>query len=124
MKRTFFVLFALFTIGVANAQDSTPQQENNKTQVTSRVHEVDHLLFITGKVYLSQKGQLTAIDNEVRLQNGVVVNPDGTYQMENQKRRHLREGECLDMSGNRYLTLTDFNNNRMVKVREKAAKTK
>lgn len=124
MKQVFFVLFALFTIGAANAQDSTPQPEKNNTQVVNRVHEVDHLLFITGKVYQSQKGQLTALESQVRLENGLLVNPDGTYQMENQKHRHLREGECFDMSGNRYLTLTDFNNNRMVRVREKASKTK
>jgi hypothetical protein len=124
MKKTLFVLFALFTIGVANAQDSAPQQEKNKTQVTNRVHQVDHLLFITGKVYLSQQGQLTAIDKQIRLENGLLVNPDGTYQKENQKHRHLRDGECLDMSGNRYLTLADFNDNRMIRVREKTPKTK
>lgn len=92
--------------------------------MTNRVHQVDHLLFVTGRVYRSQQGQLTAIESPVRLENGLMVNPDGTYQMENQKHRHLREGECLDMNGNRYLTLNDFNENRMVKVREKANKAK
>lgn len=124
MKHTFFVLCALFMLGVANAQDTPPQQEKDKIQVTNRVHEVDHLLFVTGRVYKSQRGQLTAIESQVRLENGLMVNPDGTYQLENQKHRHLREGECLDMGGNRYLTLTDFNENRMVKVRQKTNKTK
>lgn len=121
MKQTFFVLIALFFIGVANAQDTKPQQE--KVQATNRVHQVEHLLFITGKVYRSQKGQLTAIEEQVKLENGMMVNPNGSYQMPGQKmRRHLRDGECVDMTGNRYENLTQFDQNNMIKVREKKAK--
>lgn len=125
MKHTFFVLIALFFIGVANAQDTKPQQEKEKPQVTNRVHQVEHLLYITGKVYRSQQGQLTAIEQQVKLENGMVVNPNGSYQLPGQKlRRHLRDGECVDMTGNRYENLTDFDQNNAVKVREKKAKTK
>ena len=125
MKHTFFVLLALFFIGVANAQDSNPQENKNKAQVTNRVHQVEHLLYITGKVYRSQQGQLTAIESQVTLENGMVVSPNGSYQMPGQKmRRHLTEGQCVDMAGNRYENLTDFDNNNMIKVREKKAKAK
>lgn len=121
MKHTIFVLIALFFIGVANAQDTKPQPE--KVQTTNRVHQVEHLLFITGKVYRSQQGQLTAIEEQVKLENGMMVNPNGSYQMPGQKmRRHLREGECVDMTGNRYENLNQFDQNNMIKVRERKAK--
>lgn len=120
MKRTFFVLVALFAlIGVSNAQSSTTQQNKDNVQAQSRVFQVDHLLFITGKVYRSVQGQLTAIEQPVRLENGVVVNPNGSYQLSNQKHRHLAEGECLDMAGNRYENLVAFDNNKVTRMSQR-----
>jgi hypothetical protein len=43
------------------------------------------------------------------LQNGAVVNPDGSYQLQNKKQKRLKNGECLDLYGNRYKNQQEFN---------------
>lgn len=118
MKRSISVLVALFLIiGASSAQSSNPEQTKDKAPSVSqsRVHQVDHLLYITGKVYRSQQGQLTAIDAPVKLENGMTVNPNGSYLTAENKRRHLQDGQCVDLAGNRYENLTDFDNNHAIR---------
>ena len=42
------------------------------------------------------------------LRNGTTVNPDGSVQLKNKKQLRLKDGECLDMDGNRYETRERF----------------
>lgn len=117
MKRTFIMLSALFLlVGATNAQDSAPQKEQNTTQADpgGRVHKVEHLVFLNGKLYRTQMGQISEVTQEIRTENGLSVKPNGVYQVQSGKRHFLRDGECLDMVGNRYANLTDFNNNKVM----------
>lgn len=116
MKRTFLFLSALFLlVGISNAQDNTTQPDPG-----GRVHKVEHLVYLNGKMYRTHMGQISEVKEEIRLENGLSVKPNGTYQLQNQKRHFLRNGECLDMQGNRYANLTDFNNNNVMLPAQKA----
>lgn len=117
MKKVFWMLASLFLfLSGATAQDSLRQRARDKSgiQKRDRIHQEDHLLFQDGKLYRVQQGVRTQVQEQVRLQNGGVVYPDGTYQLKDRQRQQLRSGECLDMSGNRYLNQNRFNQRRMI----------
>lgn len=117
MKKIFWMLASLFLfLSGATAQDSLRQRARDKAgiQKRDRIHQEDHLFFQDGKMYRVQQGVRTPIQEQVRLQNGGVVNPNGTYQLKDQQRQQLRNGECLDMSGNRYLNQNRFNQRRVM----------
>jgi hypothetical protein len=103
MKSMFFMLVSLFLVsGIAvNAQD--------KIQKKDRIHQEDHLLLQDGSCLLVSNGVNTKIQAPLKLNNGAMVNPDGSYQMPDRKKDQLRNGECLDMNGSRYLSQDKFN---------------
>ena len=117
MKKLFFMMISLLLIGAAaNAQDTTPQRDQTKsqTQKRDRIHQEEHLMYMDGKLYRWQNGERVQVQSQVQLRNGGVANPDGTYQLQNQERMQLRNGECLDMDGNRYKSQKRFNKHRMM----------
>jgi hypothetical protein len=103
MKKMFFMLVSLFIVtGIAVvAQDQTRKQD--------RIHQEDHLILRDGSCYLVKQGVQTKLQTQLKLNNGTVVNPDGSYQLQNQQRYQLRDGECMDMNSNRYLNQNKFN---------------
>lgn len=116
MKKIFWVLAVLFAIPFfSHAQDTTRQRINQRTpiQQRDRIHQQDHFLFLDGKVYRVQNGVRTEVRDRLQLQN-CVINPDGSYQIRNQDKLQLRNGECLDPSGNRYASQQMFNRNKMM----------
>ncbi len=44
------------------------------------------------------------MQNDMTLKNGTIVKPDGSYQLKNGKQLHLRDGQCMDMSGRKYMS--------------------
>lgn len=50
----------------------------------------------------------------------MVVNPDGSYQLQNQKQLRLKNGECLDLDGNRYKSQQEFQQRMQVRARAMA----
>lgn len=103
MKKMFFMLVSLFIVAgtAVVAQDQTRKQD--------RIHQEDHLRLQDGSCYLVKQGVQTKLQTQLKLNNGVLVNPDGSYQLQNQQRYQLRDGECMDMNGNRYLNQSKFN---------------
>lgn len=117
MKLFFLMLASLFLlISGATAQDSIRQRARDKAaiQKRDRIHQEDHLQFQDGQLYRVQQGNRSQVKEQIRLQNGGVVNPDGSYVLQDQKRQQLRNGECLDMSGKRYQNENRFNQRRTI----------
>lgn len=107
MKKIFVLLTSLFVmVGIeALAQD----QERDRIKKQDRIQLEDHLILRDGSCYLVKNGVQTKLENPIKLNNGTLINPDGSYQLQNQQRHQLRDGECMDMSGNRYLNQNRFN---------------
>jgi hypothetical protein len=55
-----------------------------------------------GQMFRVRNQEKIQLQEKLALQNGDVVNPDGNCQLKNGKQLRLKEGECLDMNGNRY----------------------
>lgn len=115
MKHTIWIVATLFLfLYEVTAQDTSRQQVQTSLQRRARIHQEEHLLFQEGKLYRMQQGVRTQVKEAVRLKNGGVVNPDGLYQLKDQQRQQLRNGECIDMNGNRYQSQRMFNQRRMM----------
>lgn len=116
MKRLIIMLVSLFLVAgtVVNAQD----QDKDQIRKQDRIHQEDHLMLKDGSCLLVKQGVPTKIQTQLKLNNGIVVNPDGSYQLQNQQKYQLRDGECLDMNGNRYLNQNRFNNRQMMTIRQ------
>lgn len=101
MKTLVLLLASVLLIAgsTAKAQD----------QKRDRIHQEDHLRLQDGSCLLVKDGVPTQLQTQYKLDNGTVINPDGSYQLQNQQRYQLRNGECLDMKGNRYLNQNQFN---------------
>jgi hypothetical protein len=61
-----------------------------------------HLTVIDGNVYQIRNKKQNQLKQKFNLGNGVVVNPDGTYQKRIRKKR-LKEGQCF-MDGKLFKT--------------------
>jgi hypothetical protein len=103
MKKVFFMLVSLLLVtgALVTAQD--------KIQKKDRIHQEDHLLLQDGSCVLVNAGVSTRLAKPYQLNNGTTVNIDGSYILKDQQKLYLRDGECLDMNGARYLNLDKFN---------------
>jgi len=75
----------------------------------------EHFLSMNGNIYQVQNQDRFQLRDQMRLQNGMILNPDGTYQIRNQKQERLRDGECLDPDGNKYQNQQEFHNQMQTK---------
>lgn len=91
----------LVTGMAATAQDKIQQKD--------RIHQEDHLRLQDGSCLLVKDGVPVKLKTQMKLNNGTLINPDGSYQLQNQEKYQLRNGECLDLNGNRYLNQQQFN---------------
>jgi hypothetical protein len=55
-----------------------------------------------GQMYRIQNQERTQLQQQLALQDGSVVLPDGSVKKQDRERLRLKDGECLDMEGNRY----------------------
>jgi len=81
------------------------QQENkglSVEQILAKNRNRFQIMMVDGEMYQIKNQSQTMIKEQLRLGNGVVINPDGTYQ--NRERKHLRlqDGESLNMNGEMY----------------------
>ena len=51
------------------------------------------------------------MQNQMVMQNGTVMHPDGSYQVKNGKKRQLHNGHCMDMKGKKYRSHQIFQRN-------------
>jgi len=109
MKKMVFILASFLLIaGTGFAQDQI--QQKDKLQKRDRIHQEDHLMLKDGKLYQVKQGVQSQVQAQITFNNGLICNPDGSYQLKDRTQLRLRDGECLDMEGNRYLNQNRFNN--------------
>lgn len=91
MKQVILLVFALFmTTGAVMAQDKI------------LVEDANYVILLNEKVYhYTQKG-VEPLKTELKLNNGTIVQTDGTYTTEDGKTMKLEDGQCLGMSGKLY----------------------
>lgn len=105
MKHIIFLFAILFF-----AAGSTMQaQDRDRVKKQDRIHLEDHLMLKDGSCLLIKQGSETKLQEPLKLNNGTIIHPDGSYQIKDRERLQLRDGECLDMNGNRYLNQNKFN---------------
>lgn len=116
MKKYLVMLLSLFlaTSFTLLAQDQDRTQDRLQDRKQDRIHQEDHLRLLDGVLYQYKLGVQEKVQAQIRLKNGAMVNPDGSYQLQNQDRLQLRNGECMDMDGNRYMNQSRFNNRKMM----------
>lgn len=103
MKKLVIVLISFIIMaGTGYAQDQVKNQNNEKNH--------NHFIFKEGKMMQIMEGEQTMLQTQLRLENGTIVNTDGSYNYKNKKMKQLREGECLDMEGIRYRNQEHFEN--------------
>lgn len=94
--KTYARIFWLFLFGAAGYMATAQDQQRDRL----RIH--DHYMLQDGKMLQIRNGQQTTVTSPQALDNGATVNPDGTVRTRAGRQLRLRDGECLDMEGNRY----------------------
>jgi hypothetical protein len=110
MKAKIILMF-LLTIGASGLLHA---QDQEKVQIQDRIHLEDHYRYYDGQLFQYRNGIQTRVTEQQRLNNGTVINPDGSYQLQNQERYQLRQGECLDNNGFLYRNHNKFNRGKSI----------
>lgn len=100
------------------AQDTVIHGKLIRLRTGARIYTVEHLTLDEGKLYHVKNRQETLVDTILFLPNGVEVHPDGVYKAKNGHIYTLRNGEYLDLEGNRYSSVSNFNSGRIMKQRQ------
>ena len=56
-------------------------------------------MIIDGEAFQIRNQEQNRIQEQVNLSDGIIVNPDGSYQNEQRKQLRLQDGECINMNG-------------------------
>ncbi|WP_299124672.1 DUF6799 domain-containing protein [uncultured Winogradskyella sp.] len=78
------------------------QQENKgltQAQIQERNQHRVHYMLVGGEMFQIRTQSQNRLEQQHKLNDGTVVNPDGTYQARNRKQLQLKDGECLNMDG-------------------------
>lgn len=117
MKNLIAVIISFIMIaGTVQAQDTVRKRDQTQSgiQKRDRIHQEEHLYYQDGKLYQMRQGVRNEVKSQIKLKNGTVVNPDGSYMLQNQERLRMTNGECMDMSGNVYKNQNMFNKRQMM----------
>ena len=79
------------------------QQENkglSQAQIQERNQNRIHYVSMDGEMLQVRNQLQERLQTSMTLNDGSVVNPDGTYQNRDRKQLRLQDGECLNMEGN------------------------
>ncbi|WP_445955551.1 DUF6799 domain-containing protein [Yeosuana sp.] len=78
-------------------------KQNNKglseDQIQQRSQNRTHFMLVDGEMLQIKNQSQNRLQQKLTLQNGIVVNPNGVYQTRERKQLQLKDGECLNMSG-------------------------
>lgn len=95
------LLAAMSLVLLTTASIAQQAQGQNKIEQIITVND-EHLLMKDGKMYHNMNGKEMMMQNQMTMQNGTVMNADGSYRLKNGKQRQLRNGQCMDMDGKKY----------------------
>lgn len=74
------------------SQEQMRERNENRTQFVA----------MDGQIFQVRNQEQNRLQNEMALGNGTRINPDGTYQTRDQKQLRLKDGECLNLEGQKY----------------------
>lgn len=97
------------------SQSQYQQQMQNRYMAMAE----PHFAYQNGQVIQTQNQMQTQLRSSWKLNNGTIVNPDGTYQNKNGKREQLRNGEYLDWDGQRYENQERFRERMQQRLQDK-----
>lgn len=99
MKKILLAAMSIVLMTTASFAQQGPT--GNANQQGSTVND-EHLIMKDSKMYHSLNGKEMMMENQITLHNSTVMNSDGSYQLQNGKKRQLRNGQCMDMNGKKY----------------------
>lgn len=107
------ILLAVMSIIILASATSAQQEQNVSTNQPSATVNDEHMTMKDSKMYHSMNGKEMMMEKQMTLHNNTVMQPDGTYQLQNGKKRQLRNGQCMDMNGRKYRSHQMFQKNMM-----------
>lgn len=111
MKMLLFVPMSVLLL-TGTALFTQAQSQEQKSQQESVIKN-EHLLMKNGKMFHTMDGKEMQMQNQMTMKNGIMISPDGRYTLNNGKQRSLRNGQCMDMNGNRYRSQQMFQHKKM-----------
>ena len=99
-------------------------QENKgltQDQVRERNQNRIHYTLVDGEMYLVRNQSQHRLEESLDLGNGVVVNPDGSFQNRDQKILQLKDGQCLNTDGQMFSNMYQY---RKMKLQKNMAPNK
>ena len=101
MKKMLLVSMSLIMLtGTVVAQSQQVEQKTNQNAVVKN----EHLVMKDGKMLHNMDGKEIQMQNDMTLKNGTMIKPDGSYHLKNGKQLRLRNGQCMDMNGRKYMS--------------------
>jgi hypothetical protein len=83
-------------------KEKKQDQDKVREQDREKVQEPEHLMMMDGEMYQVGVNKQEKVKEPLKLHNGMMINPDGSLMMKDQKMERMKNGECMDMEGNRY----------------------
>lgn len=74
-------------------------------QIQERNQNRFHLMLIDGEVHQIRNQSQTRLEQQLQLDNGMAINPDGTYQTRDRRQLRLQDGECLNLKGEKFTNM-------------------
>lgn len=98
MKNIFLLLvLAFLTTGSLIAQDK------------NKIIDANYCIFVDGKVFKQQDGVIALLEDNLKLENGTIVYPNGSYRLKDETKLFLKEDECIGFSGKVYESQDELN---------------
>jgi hypothetical protein len=111
MMKTKIILLILLIMGTG---ELLMAQQQDQEQNQDKIRQEDHYRYFDGQLFQYRNGVQSRVMEQQKLNNGIILNPDGSYQLQNQEKYQLRKGECLDRNGLVYKNQNRFNKGRSI----------
>jgi hypothetical protein len=85
-------------------------------QVMERNQNRFQLMRIDGEVYQIRTQSQNRLQERLELANGIMVDPNGSYMNQNREQTRLKEGECLNLNGEKFTNM--YNHRKMMMNRQ------
>ncbi len=101
MKKVFLSAFAFILTAGAFAQSSSTDSSTsmNKTEMHQKMQSHDGVIMKDGKLLVTKNGQAAPLTENVTLNDGTIVTPDGTVKKTDGTTVTLKEGDYVTADG-------------------------
>ncbi|MFN6378401.1 MAG: DUF6799 domain-containing protein [Flavobacteriales bacterium] len=113
MKKLIVLLLALLLASLTYTQADTTAKKTNPIQVAPS--HPDGYLYQNAKLHLCKNGNVTVMNNDITLANGMIIMQSGYYMRKDGVRTALKEGDHIDYNGK----LTNSNKDKINQKNEK-----